>query len=82
MEMGQLEESPDKISAGGKTCCVVSEAPAPEAKSWVGSFSVAAAPATVSSVFVTTLSFEISQPHAVNRDSSPPLRSVLCTFLI
>jgi hypothetical protein len=86
MAMGQPEEPGAKVSAGSKTCCVVSEAPAPEARTWAGSLSVAAALALVSSIFVPALPFEISWSrvvNVVNKGSSPPaLQSVLCTFLI
>jgi len=82
MEMDQQEEPSAKVSAGSKTCCVASEAPAPEAQTWSGSFSAVAVPALVSNIFVATQPFEPSWSRVASLDCSPPLQSVLCTFLI
>jgi hypothetical protein len=83
MGMAQPEESGVTVSAGNKTCCVASQAPAPEAQTWAGSFAVAAPPALTSGVLVPAQSAESKWSSEVEQDSSPPpLQSLLCTFLI
>ena len=78
MGMDQAEKPPVTVSNAGKNCCVVSEAPLPEAQTWTGSFSVATAPAPASSITIESTWFsEVKQDL-----SPPPLRSLLCTFLI
>lgn len=81
--MGHTEKPPLTVSAASKTCCVVSKAPTPEAKTWAGSFAVAAAPAFTSIVVVATQSIESAWSPQIEQDSSPPaLQALLCTFLI
>ena len=69
--------------AGSKECCVVSEAPAPEARTWAGSFAVAAPPAFVFSLVVTTQPVQSAWlPEIPTNSSPPPLQTLLCIFLI
>jgi hypothetical protein len=83
MGMDQAELASPKVSAASKNCCIVSQAPAPDAQTWAGNFSVTAAPAIVSGVIVATQPFENERPRDVKQNSSPPtLQSLLCTFLI
>jgi hypothetical protein len=83
MGMAQQEESGVKVSAGAKTCCVVSEAPAPEARTWTGSFAVATPPVLTSRVVVAAQPVDSAWSHEIEQDSSPPpLQSLLCTLLI
>jgi hypothetical protein len=82
MGMGHTEEPPVSVANSGKSCCSISQAPAPQARTWAGSFAVAAVPALASNTFVVAGPFEILRSRTVNQDSSPPLQPVLCTFLI
>ena len=83
MGMEQAEKAPVAFSGASKTCCVISEAPLPEAQTWAGSFSVAAPPTAALSAMVATQPVERRWPRDVVQDlSPPPLRSLLCTFLI
>lgn len=86
MGMHQAEKASVKVSAGNKSCCVISEAPPPEAQTWAGSFAVVAPPALASSLFAAKmLVIEIESawsPDIAWDSSPPPLRSLLCTFLI
>jgi hypothetical protein len=83
MAMEQAEKPPVSISPASKSCCVISEAPLPEAQTWAGSFSVAAPPAVASSVAVAAQPIESDWSRDVKQDlSPPPLQSLLCTFLI
>lgn len=82
MGMGHAEGPPVSVANSSKSCCSISQAPAPETRTWAGSFSVAAVPALASNIFVVAVPFEILRSRAVNQDSSPPLQPVLCTFLI
>ena len=69
--------------AGSKECCVVSEAPAPEARTWAGSFAVAAPPALAFSLLVTAQPAESAWfPKIPTNSSPPPLQTLLCIFLI
>ena len=83
MVMDEAEKPPVTVSGASKSCCVISEAPLPEAQTWAGSFSVATAPALASSIAVARQSVESVWFPEVKQDlSPPPLQSVLCTFLI
>ena len=83
MEMEQAQKPPVSVSAASKSCCVISQAPLPEAQAWVGSFSVAAVPAVASSLVVAAQPFESPWSRDVKQDlSPPPSQSLLCTFLI
>src|ERR1700745_2847913 len=83
MGMDHGEEPPVSVSNSGKTCCGVSDAPAPEAQTWAGSFAVAALAASTSSAVVTTQPVGRAWSPQIAKDSSPPpLQSLLCTFLI
>ncbi len=83
MGMDQAEKPPVSVSPASKSCCVISEAPLPEAQTWAGSFSVAAVPAVASSVVVAAQPVESDWSRDVEQDlSPPPSQSLLCTFLI
>jgi hypothetical protein len=83
MGMDQAERRSVAVSAANKSCCVVSQAPLPEAQTGTGDFSVATAPAMAASIIIATQRFESAWPRDVKQDLSPPaLQSLLCTFLI
>lgn len=83
MAMEQGQEAIIAVSNGSKSCCGISQAPLPEAQTWAGSFAVAAMPAVVPGVILTTQLFQNAQSLDVAEDSSPPpLQSLLCSFLI
>lgn len=83
MEMNQTDEPPVSVSHSSKSCCTISRAPLPEAQTWAGSFTVAAPPALASTTVATTQPVVRAWIREIAWDSSsPPLRSLLCTFLI
>jgi anti-sigma factor RsiW len=83
MGMEHAKKPPVSFSHSGKTCCGVSDAPAPEAQTWAGSFAVAALAASTSSAVVETQPAERAWSPQIAKDSSPPrLQSLFCTFLI
>lgn len=83
MGMKETEKLTFAVSNPAKSCCAISQAPQPEAQTWVGSFAVAALPALSSDVVVATHSVDSTWSPEIAQDSSPPpLQSLLCTFLI
>jgi hypothetical protein len=83
MGMHQAEETSFKVSSGNKSCCIISQAPLPEAQSWAGSFAVATNPALASNITVATQPLESVWFPDIPKTTSPPqLQSLLCTFLI
>jgi len=77
------EQPPVAVSNAGKTCCVVSAAPSPEAQSWGGGFAFVPPPVLASGMIAAKTFPENAWSPDIARDSSPPpLLSVLCTFLI
>jgi hypothetical protein len=83
MGMNEAEKPAVTVSNASKSCCVISEAPLPEAQTWAGSFSVATVPALDSSIAIAPQSVESAWFPEVKQDLSPtPLQSLLCTFLI
>jgi hypothetical protein len=83
MGMQQAEETSVKVSSGNKSCCIISQAPLPEAQEWAGDFAVAAPPAFASITIVAMNPVVRAWPPDTAWDSSPPPRqSLLCTFLI
>lgn len=83
MEMNQADEPPVSVSHLTKSCCTISQAPLPEAQTWAGNFDVATPPALASTTVVTTQPVASRWVTEIAWESSPPpLRSLLCTFLI
>ena len=83
MAMEQAEKPTVTFSNASKSCCVISEAPLPEAQTGTGSFSAAAAPAVGLDAIIATQPAENAPYRDVKQDlSPPPLQSLLCTFLI
>lgn len=81
MEQGQQPSL--TFSNASKTCCGILQAPSPKAQTWAGSFAVAAVPAVASGLIPATQLFQNERSLDAAGDSSPPpLRSLLCTFLI
>lgn len=82
MAMEQAQEAPLTVSNANKNCCAFLQAPLPEARTWAGSFAVAAVRAMASGVSVTTQVFQGPRSLEKATDSSPPpLQPLLCTFL-
>jgi hypothetical protein len=82
MGMDRPQEPPVGVANSSKSCCAISDAPAPEAQTWAGSFAVDALPASTSGAVVPTQPVERAWSPQIARDSSPPpLQSLLCTFL-
>jgi len=81
MDMG--EHTAQSIMTRSASCCVVSQAPLPESKNEVSKTSVKlekAATLVLANEEVNSASFRLrSQSQEL---SPPPLRSLLCTFLI
>lgn len=83
MAMAQGQEPPITVSSASKTCCGFSQPPLPQAKTWAGSFAVAAVPAVESGTILTMQLFQSAWSLEIPGDSSPPrLQLLLCTFLI
>lgn len=83
MGMNRTEKSSLTVSSPTKSCCAISQAPLPEARTWAGSFAVAAPHALDSNVVAAVPSLERKWSSGIGGDfSPPPLQPVLCTFLI
>jgi hypothetical protein len=81
MEMGRTE-SP-VVLASSKNCCVISQAPQPDAQSGTGHLSIAPVETIESIKAATITTTEKTLPSEMLRDTSPPpLQLLLCTFLI
>jgi len=82
MEMG-MKSSPG-VTAGTASCCAISKAPSPEAKSAPSTPLLQQGSASIT-VLVATLAVNHGNDHFVDvlQDASPPTtQSLLCTFLI
>lgn len=83
MGMEQADSPSVKISATNKSCCIVSEAPQPEAQSPAGQLAVAAIPAVTSGTIAAPSAVASTWTAYLSPDlSPPPLQPFLCTFLI
>lgn len=83
MGMKGTEKPTFSVSGPAKSCCAISQAPAPEAQTWAGSFAVAAPPAFSSGTIVTAQPLENAwSPDTRGNSSPPPLQPLFCTFLI
>jgi hypothetical protein len=71
------------VSPASRSCCVISEAPLPEAQHSAGNLPAMAVSALDSSAAPVIFRLEDARPLEVLQDfSSPPLQPLLCTFLI
>lgn len=83
MGVDHAGEPPVTVSNSSKSCCSISQAPAPETQTSAESFEVAAPPALTPSVVVARPPVESVWSPDIAQDSyPPPLQSLLCTFLI
>ena len=81
MDMGT--PSTPAMTAQAASCCAMSKAPLPEAKTVPPIPSVESAPAIISTLAVELDHFENARLVELPKDTSPlPLQSLLCTFLI
>jgi hypothetical protein len=81
--MGMEQAERLSVSPGSKTCCVLSEAPLPEAQSNAGELQATAGSALDASSAPLIVRHGSKQPVEALQDfSSPPLQTLLCTFLI
>jgi hypothetical protein len=81
--MGMKRAERPSVSPASKTCCVISEAPLPEAQSNAGNLPATSGSALYSSPAPVIVRLESKQPvEALQEFSSPPLQLLLCTFLI
>jgi hypothetical protein len=83
MGMNRTEKATFTVSNSAKSCCAISHAPLPDARTLAGSFAVAVPPALATCAVVSAKLLESAWSPEIARDSSPPsLQSLLCTFLI
>jgi hypothetical protein len=81
--MGMEQAEHPSVSPASKSCCVISEAPLPEAQSNAGELPATAGSALDSSAAPEIVRLENVRPLEALQDfSSPPLQTLLCTFLI
>lgn len=81
--MGMEQTERPSVLPASKTCCVISEAPVPEAQSNAGQLQVTAGSALDANSAPVIVRLESKQPVEALQDfSSPPLQPLLCTFLI
>lgn len=82
-QMGMNQAEDPSVSPTSKTCCVISEAPLPDAQSNAGELPATAGSALDSSAAPEIVRLENARPLEALQDfSSPPLQPLLCTFLI
>ena len=81
MDMG--EHAAQSMTAGSTSCCVVSQAPLPESKTEASKTTVKLElAATLTSVTNAEIPQNVHPRSVPQKPSPPPLRSLLCTFLI
>jgi hypothetical protein len=81
--MGMDETEGPSVSPASKTCCLISEAPLPDAQHRAGNLPAMAVSALDSSAAPVIIRLEDARPLEVLQDfSSPPIQPLLCTFLI
>ncbi len=81
MDMG--EHAAQSITTRSASCCSVSQAPLPESKTEVSKTTVKLELAAALTSAINVANSENVHPRSVPQElSPPPLRSLLCTFLI
>jgi len=81
MDMG--EHTAPTVTSRNDSCCAVSQAPLPESKTEVSKISVKLEKAATSALAIEEVNSESFGPRSQSQElSPPPLRSLLCTFLI
>ena len=82
-KMDMSEHAAQSITTRSASCCAVSQAPLPESKTEVSKTTVKLELTATLTSATNVVNSENVHPRSVPRElSPPPLRSLLCTFLI
>jgi hypothetical protein len=80
--MGMNVPSGPTVAASSASCCVISQAPLPESRNEASKLTLHEDLGSPQAVVVKTHSSQVGPPDVPQIFSPPPLRSLLCTFLI
>jgi len=81
-KMNMREDGPELVAASNGSCCFVSRAPVQQAQQKISDYSSATSITNFEPIKAESLPQGVAPAPRAQDSSPPPLRSLLCTFLI